>query len=107
MVNPNSSETTLEMHYDISGPEADRVELKVWRLARDGRMTRIHTEKGKADGYFESVFENGQDFEICFGSPGSYSEKDISFMLKQVTKNKVEFAKMNSVELMIDRLKGM
>ena len=53
MVNPNSSETTLEMHYDISGPEADRVELKVWRLARDGRMTRIHTEKGKADGYFE------------------------------------------------------
>ena len=28
-------------------------------------------------------------------------------MLKQVTKNKVEFAKMTNVELMIDRLKNM
>ena len=32
---------TMEMHYDVSGPEADEVELKVWRIGRDTRE-RIH-----------------------------------------------------------------
>ena len=69
-------------------------------------MERIHEDKGKTDGYYEADFEDGLDFAICFTSLDS-EEKDLSFMVKQVAKNKVEFAKMDHVSQVTQRLKDM
>ena len=48
----------------------------------------------------------GSDFYICFKSFDS-EEKDVNFMVNQVTLNKVEFAKMTHVESMTLRMKDM
>ena len=44
-----------------------------------------------ADGYYESDFVDGFAFLICFKSLDS-EEKDLNFMINQVTKGKINFA---------------
>ena len=67
------------MHYDVSGPGADEVELKVWRMSSDTKE-RIHSGKGAADSYYEQDFIDGFAFFICFKSLDN-EEKDLSFMI--------------------------
>ena len=93
------------MHYDISGPGADEVQLNVWSQEEYARR-KVHSEKGKSDGYFEADFIGGNSFYICFKSFDS-EEKDVSFMVKQVTKNKVEFAKMDHIDKVNQKMKDM
>ena len=86
----------MEMHYDVSGPEADEIELKVWRISNES-VERIHQGKGAADGYYEQDFNESFAFRICFMSLDN-EEKDLSFMINQVSKGKVAFAEMDHVE---------
>lgn len=97
---------TLEMHYDISGQGADEVEIKVWRLRPDSRE-RIFMDKAKIDGYYEADFlSNDELLSICFHSL-DYEEKDLSIMLNQVLRNQMQFAKMDHVMQVTQRLKDM
>ena len=98
-------ENKLELHYDISGVNADEVEMKVWEQQEYSR-SKIHSETGKTDGYFETNFIPGSDFYICFKSKDA-EEKDVNFMFKQITTNKVEFAKMTHIEAVNHRMKNM
>ena len=59
-----------------------------------------------ADGYYEQDFIDGFSFFICFKSLDS-EEKDLSFMINQVVKNKVNFAQMDHIEAVTARLKDM
>ena len=70
------------MNYDISGPGADLVELKVYQYSHyvPGEGKQVHSEQGKADGYFEMEFTDGYYFSICFKSLDSET-KDLSFMI--------------------------
>ena len=94
---------TLEMHYDVSGPGADEVDLRVWRLFPDSRE-RIYAERAKPDGYYEADFVQDELLAFCFSSLDK-EEKDLSIMLNQVVRNQVQFAQMNHVEVVTQRLK--
>ena len=84
------------MHYDISGQGADEVDLKVWRMFPDARE-RIYASRARPDGYYEADFIGNELLSICFHSVDS-DEKDLSIMLNQVVRNKIQFAKMDHVE---------
>ena len=75
----------MEINYDVSGQGADNVELQVWLLGRE-RMDPYHREQGKTDGYFEADFVHGTSFYVCFNSLDR-GEKDLGFLVNQVTKN--------------------
>ena len=69
------------MNYDVNGPGAENVELRVFKMSQDARE-RIHSGmiEQTADGYYESNFTDGMTFLICFKSLDS-EEKDLNFMI--------------------------
>ena len=73
------------MHYDVSGPGADEVDLRVWRLYPDQRE-RIYAERAKPDGYYEADFKSDELLAFCFSSLDK-EEKDLKIMLNQVVRN--------------------
>ena len=91
------------MHYDVSGPGAENMELRVFRMSKDTRE-KIHGGMIQtADGYFETDFITGFGFYICFKSLDS-EEKDLSFMINQVKKGKINFAQKDHVETVTAKL---
>ena len=96
----------MEMHYDVSGPGADNVELRVFRMSHEIRERIYSGTIQSADGYYQNDFVDGFAFFICFRSLDS-EEKDLTFMVNQVTKGKVEYAQMDHLESQVARLKDL
>ena len=93
------------MHYDVVGQGAESVELKVWRMTNVSRE-RIFSNTVRADGYYEADFVDDNPLYICFKNHDQ-EQKELSIMTNQVFTNKVEFAKMDNVEQVTQRLKDM
>ncbi len=55
------------MHYDVTGQEAENVEMKVWRVTQASRE-RIFSQKVRTDGYYEADLVNDSSLYICFRS---------------------------------------
>ena len=75
------------MHYDVTGQEAESVEMKVWRVTQASRE-RIFSQQVRADGYYEADLINDNSLYICFKSQ-DYEQKELSIMTNQVFTNKI------------------
>ena len=108
--NGELAKRTLEVNYDVSGSQAEQVKFSAWRIEivgpHAGAKEKVADETGKADGYFEAEFHRHEVIELCWTALDS-TTKDVNFLLNQVSKERVDFARMSHVDKVNERLKDL